>query len=87
MKHRHWLIIIAAPLLITATYSLLVGPRWAFMDWIVLIVSVAVGAVGIWSAPWRGQTRVIATIAYVPLMGFALAATYLFTQCATGNCL
>ena len=87
MKQFHWLVIVAAPLLITVTYSLAVGPRSAVMDWIILGTSVAVGVAGIWSAPWHRQTQAIVTLAYVPIMGPALAASYLFSQCALRNCL
>lgn len=87
MKHGHWLLIIGAPLLIMGGYWLVIADRSGLLDWIVLAVSVAVGAAGIWSAPWRIAVRVAATLAYVPVMGAALAAGLIILECSTGNCL
>ena len=87
MKHLHWLLIIAAPLLIMSGYWFVIDDRSGLLDWIVLAVAVGVGLVGIWSAPWRSGAQVAATLAYVPMMGIALAAGVLFLECSTGNCL
>ena len=86
MKHRHWLLIVGAPLLLIGA-SVVVDNRSALVDWIVLAAAVAVGLAGIWSAPWRTRVRVAASVAYVPVMGVALAAIVLFLECSTGNCL
>ena len=87
MKHLHWLLIIAAPLLLMGGYWFTIDDRSGLLDWIVVAVGVGVGLVGIWSAPWRTGAQVAATLAYVPVMGVALAAGVLFLECSTGNCL
>ena len=87
MKHLHWLLIVAAPLLLMAGYWLLVHDRSGSMDWMVLALAIAVGLMGIWLAPWRRAAQTAVTVAYVPLMGLALAVCLVAFECSTGNCL
>ena len=87
MKLLRWLIIIAAPLLCMGGYWLVVGDRSGTLDWVMLVVALAVGLAGIWSARWRIAPKAALTLAYVPLMGAALAASLLALECSTGNCL
>ena len=87
MKHLHWLLIIPAPLFVAASYWLLVDPRSGPLDWIVIAVGVGVGFVGIWLAPWSRGAQAAAAFAYLPVMGFLLAASILLFECSTGNCL
>ncbi len=87
MRHRHWLLIVGAPLLLVVGYWLVIDNRSGTLDWIVLGAAVAVGLLGIWLAPWRTWIRLMAAIAYLPMMGVVLAATILGLECSTGNCL
>jgi hypothetical protein len=87
MKHLHWLLIIAVPLILVGAYWLAIDQRSGLQDWIVLGLAVGVGVAGIWSAPWRRKAKVASTAAYVPVMGVAFAAGVLFLECSTGNCL
>ena len=87
MKHLHWLLIVAAPLLLMSGYWFVIDKRSGWLDWIVLAAAISVGLVGIWSTPWRRKAQVAVTLAYVPVMGLALAAGVLFLECSAGNCL
>ncbi|MGD9714759.1 MAG: hypothetical protein AB7V46_22265 [Thermomicrobiales bacterium] len=83
----HWLLTIVAPPVVMVGYWFFIDDRSGLLDWIVLTVAVCVGLMGIWSAPWRRGVQVAMTLAYVPVMGVALAAGLLALECSTGNCL
>lgn len=87
MKHLHWLLIVAAPFLLMAGYWLVVQNHSDLLDWVVLALAVLVGAIGIWSAPWRRAAKVAVIAGYVPLMGWVLTVCLLALECSTGNCL
>ena len=87
MKPLHWLLTVPAPVFTVASYWWVMNDRSGLLDWIVLAAALAVGISGIWSAHWRSATKAALTLAYVPLMGAALAAGLLALECSTGNCL
>lgn len=87
MKHLHWPLIVGAPLLLMAGYWMVIDDRTGMLDWIILAAGIGIGLVGIWLAPWRRGAQIGATLAYVPVMGFVLAASVLFLECSTGHCL
>ena len=87
VKPIYWLLIVVAPILVIGGYWLAVDDRSGLLDWIVLAVALVVGLAGIWSAHWRTPAKAALTLAYVPLMGVALAAGLFALECSTGNCL
>jgi hypothetical protein len=82
-----WSILIVAPLALTGAYLWLNPSRTPRMDFAELTLALLIGTVGIWTAPWARGTKIVATIAYWPLMGATLVVSSLFAVCATGNCL
>lgn len=72
-------------MLVIGGYWTLISYRSGIVDWVVLVVAVALGVLGIWLAPWRRGNQRIATVVYVPAMSLVLFFSLLFLECSTGN--
>ena len=82
------LVVFGPPLVIAAYWFGKQGMYLPTMDWIMLIVALAVGMVGIWlPIPRPLVRRIIATVLYVPSMTAALFFGLLIFECSRGNCL
>jgi hypothetical protein len=54
--------------------------------WLVLAVAVLIGALAFVSSEWRPLTKVLVTVAYIPLMGIIVLISSVFTACSVHGC-